>query len=50
MESTVYGSLAQPKEGPAGIGALKGVTRANLGVTFEDDGLRARTEVEREGK
>jgi hypothetical protein len=48
MESSVYGSPAQPKTGPPGIAALKGLLRANLGVTFENDGLRARGEVERE--
>ena len=48
MESSVYGSPAQPKEGPAGIAALNGLLRANFGVTFENDGLRAKGEVERE--
>jgi hypothetical protein len=50
MESTIYGCPAQPKEGPSAIAALQGVLRANLGVTFEDQGLRATTELDRAGK
>lgn len=50
MESTVYGSPAQPRKGPTEIAALKGLLRANLGVTFEDEGLRAKVDVDREEK
>jgi hypothetical protein len=50
MESSVYGSPAEPKKGPAGFSALTGLLRASFGVTFENDGLRARAEIEREGK
>ena len=50
MESTVYGSPADPRKGPDGIAALTGLLRANLGLTYENDGLRARGEVERDLK
>ena len=46
MESSIYGSPAEPKKGPPGISALTGLIRANFGVTFENDGLRARAEVQ----
>ncbi len=47
MESSTYGCPAEPKSGPAGIAALTGLLRANLGLTFENNGLRARAEVDR---
>jgi hypothetical protein len=49
MESAVYGSPAQPKEGPATLNMLHGILRGNFGVTFENDGLRARVELDRGG-
>lgn len=45
MESTVYGHPGQPKPGPAI--PLPNVTFANLGVTFENQGLSARAVVDR---
>jgi hypothetical protein len=41
MESTVYGHPGQPKRGPANV-ALADVVGGNFGLTFEDQGLRAR--------
>jgi hypothetical protein len=42
MESSVYGSPADPKAGPEGANPLGPVRGGDLGVTFEDKGLRAR--------
>ncbi|HET6250571.1 MAG TPA: hypothetical protein VFE47_22985 [Tepidisphaeraceae bacterium] len=50
MESSTYGCPAAPKKGPAEISALTGLLRANFGLTYEKDGLRARAEVERKGQ
>jgi hypothetical protein len=47
MESTVYGHPGQPKEGPAMPAALTGFASGDLGLTFENDGLRSRLEIER---
>ncbi len=47
MESTVYGCPAAPKNGPIAPPLLQAVKRANLGVTFEDQGLRARVKLDR---
>ena len=45
MESTVYGHPAEPKVGPPLPAALANLKRANFGVTFEEEGLRARAEL-----
>jgi len=50
MESTVYGHPAQPKNGPDKILPFGGVTSANLGLTFENQGLSAKAILERAGK
>ncbi|MBM4371003.1 MAG: hypothetical protein FJ098_05075 [Deltaproteobacteria bacterium] len=51
MESTEYGHPAAPKPGPGLLRPpLDRVTAANFGVSFEDDGLRARAEVTRRPK
>jgi hypothetical protein len=47
MESTVYGCPAEPKEGPMTSAALADFARANFGLTFENQGLRARVSLER---
>jgi hypothetical protein len=46
MESTVYGHPGQPKRGPANV-ALADVIGGNFGLTFEDQGLRARAVIDR---
>jgi hypothetical protein len=48
MESTLYGCPEAPKPGPAIPPALQGVRWANFGVSFENQGLRARAELLRE--
>lgn len=50
MESTVYGHPGEPREGPSYPKAVEGLLFGNFGLTFEDDGLRARAEVEREAR
>jgi hypothetical protein len=50
MESTVYGHPGQPKSGPKVSAMLGQFEKANLGVTFEDQGLRGRIELTREAK
>ena len=47
MESTVYGHPGQPKPGPAVAPALLAFQRGAFGLTFEDQGLRARVVLER---
>lgn len=47
MESTVYGCPAEPKIGPVMSAALAGFDDANFGLTFENQGLRARVSLER---
>jgi len=46
MESTVYGNPGQPKPGPAIPPTLADLLHANFGLSFEDEGLRARVELE----
>ncbi len=46
MESTVYGSPASPRGSEQRL-ALPNLEFLNLGVTFEDEGLRGRAEMER---
>ena len=47
MESSVYGHPGEPREGPALAERLRTIGAGQLGVTFENDGLRARTELQR---
>jgi hypothetical protein len=49
MESTVYGHPGQPKQGPEMPTALIDISKANFGITFEEQGLRARMELLRDG-
>ncbi|MFN0206862.1 MAG: hypothetical protein ACKVS6_11205 [Planctomycetota bacterium] len=46
MESTIYGSPAQPKLGIGLPKVLQQIGSIGLGVTFEKEGLRARAEIE----
>lgn len=46
MESTVYGHPGEPKRGPANV-SLTDVISGNFGLTFEDQGLRARAVIDR---
>lgn len=48
MESSVFGCPARQLAGPDGLTTLDIVRRGNLGVTFENDGLRARAVIDRE--
>jgi hypothetical protein len=47
MESTVYGHPGEPKEGPKTIPSLAGLSRVNLGLTFENQGLSAKVVLDR---
>ena len=47
MESTVYGSRAQPKPGPGKILPAANFNGANLGLTLEKDSLSAKIVFER---
>lgn len=47
MESTIYGHPGEPKEGPAAPPLLEQVQVGNFGLTFEQQGLRVRTQLER---
>lgn len=46
MESTVYGHPGEPKRGPPNV-SLGDVVGGNFGLTFEDQGLRARAVIDR---
>jgi hypothetical protein len=48
MESVRYGHPASPKDGPAGLAPLEGLVEGEFGLTFEDDGLRAKGVLVRE--
>ncbi len=50
MESTVFGSPANPKLGPDQVTPLDQLKRGNFGLTFEEQGLRVRMELQRETK
>jgi hypothetical protein len=50
MESTVYGHPGAPKEGPTLPPALSDLAFGNFGITFEENGLRARVALERDGE
>jgi hypothetical protein len=47
MESTVFGCPAAPRDGPTLPAAIKQIKSANLGLSFETNGLRARIQLER---
>jgi hypothetical protein len=47
MESSVYGHPGQPKEGPAYPSSWSQWQSGRFGMTFEHDGLRARTQLDR---
>jgi len=48
MESSFYGHPGQSKGGPSLPAAVRSVSAAELGLTFERDGLRARVVLERD--
>jgi len=48
MASTVYGHPGEPKEGPPAPPMLSSFAAASFGLTFENQGLRARAELTRE--
>jgi hypothetical protein len=48
MASTVYGHPGEPKEGPPAPPVLSTFEAGSFGLTFENDGLRARVELERQ--
>ena len=50
MESTVYGHPGEPKQGPAATPALKSFVHGDFGLTFEDQGLRARAVLDRQAQ
>lgn len=50
MESTVYGHPGAPKVGPGLPPTLSQFSHGDFGLTFEDDGLRARVELQRKVK
>ncbi len=45
MESSVYGHPGEPKAGPSLPVELRNVTFGNFGLTFEENGLRARVQL-----
>ncbi len=47
MESTVYGHPAEPKEGPPAPAFLQALRSGDFGLTFEEQGLRARAMLKR---
>ena len=47
MESTTYGHPGEPKDGPETPPVLASLLAAHFGLTFEEDGLRAKAKVER---
>ena len=48
MESTVYGHPGDPKQGPPAPPVLSSFRKADFGLTFENQGLRARATLERQ--
>jgi hypothetical protein len=50
MESTVYGHPGKPRAGQRPVNLLSDVVRADLGLTFENDGVRAQAVLAREPK
>ncbi|MGC4006779.1 MAG: hypothetical protein QM811_28095 [Pirellulales bacterium] len=49
-ESTIYGHPGDPKDGPIVTPGMLGIERAAFGLTFEDQGLRAKAEIRRNAK
>ena len=47
FESTLYGLPAAPRQGPTMKSLLAQIERLSLGLTFEQDGLRAKARVQR---
>lgn len=47
MESTAYGRPEAPRDEATAVSLLESFLSAALGITFEDDGLRARVSVQR---
>ena len=47
MQSTVYGHPGQPKEGPPAPPVIQSIKAGNFGLSFEEQGLRARVSLER---
>jgi len=47
MESTVYGHPGEPKKGPPAPPVLSGFATGEFGLTFENQGVRARAELDR---
>jgi hypothetical protein len=45
MESTIYGHPGEPKQGPSLMAVLRRFS-GDLGLTFENSGLRARAQIE----
>jgi hypothetical protein len=50
MESTAFGCPAAPKPGPDALGALKNLRVGRFGLTFEEQGLRARVAIDWQGR
>ena len=48
MESSLYGHPAKPKVGPIEVPLLSEIATGSFGLTFEQDGLRARVSLERD--
>jgi hypothetical protein len=47
MASSVYGHPGAPKDGPATAPVLENLLSGDFGLTFEEEGLRARAVPER---
>jgi hypothetical protein len=47
MESTLYGHPGEPKDGPPAPALLNTFNTASFGIDFEDNGLRARVNLQR---
>ena len=45
MESTIYGHPGQPRTGPSLPVGLQRFATGNFGITFEENGLRARVQL-----
>jgi hypothetical protein len=50
LESTVFGHPGEPKDGPVITPGMLGLEHADFGLTFEEQGLRARAVLERKLK
>jgi hypothetical protein len=50
MESTHLGHPGEPKPGPDTIGPLRDLKSAGFGITFQDGGLHAIAEIERQAR